>query len=299
MPQENLLSALKKRPLVCDGAMGTQLMAAGLKSGACGEKWNAYRSDVVEAIHRAYRQAGCDLITTNTFGGTTAALARHGAEDQMRELNLAGARAARKGAGEGAWILGDIGPFGGFLEPVGDTSAAELEKIFRAQAEALYDAAVDAYIIETMSDPEEMAIAIKAAKHIRPLPVIATYAFNAAGDDFRTMMGASVADALNRAKDEGADVIGANCGTSLNLEDYLRLAEKLVKAAGGTPVIIQPNAGSPVQSAGGVQYPATPEDMGQLAPKLVSAGARIIGGCCGTTPNHLAAMAKAVKGAGA
>lgn len=291
----SLMEALRQRPLLCDGAMGTQLIAAGLSPGECGEKWNVDNAPAVEAIHRRYREAGCDLLTTNTFGGTAHTLSRHGLDGRTAELNKAGAVAARHAGGEGAYVLGDIGPFGDFLAPVGDFEETQVHELFILQAKALADGGVDAFVVETMSDPAEMAIAIRAAKSVK-LPVIATYSFQLAGDTFRTMMGATVEQTVKAAIDSGADVVGSNCGTGLSLEQYLRLAEELVLAASGAPVILQPNAGAPHDDNGKLIYDATPEQMGQIVPKLLACGVRIIGGCCGTTPDHLRAMGQRLKG---
>lgn len=295
MPRTNLIQALSQSVLLCDGAMGTQLMAAGLPSGACGELWNVERPDAVAAIHRDYLDAGCDLIITNTFGGSSAALERHGLNRRARELNLAGARLARQAAGEQAWVLGDVGPFGGFLEPMGETTSDELLDMFTAQIEALLEGGADAIIIETMSDPQELAVAVQAVRKLTDKPVIASYAFSHSGGVFRTMMGTCPADAIRLAIQAGADVVGANCGTSLSLDDYLRLADELLDAAGNRPVILQPNAGSPQSIGGKLRYPATPADMAAIVPQLVKLGVKIIGGCCGTTPQHLRAMSQALR----
>lgn len=294
MNRRKLTEELARRPLLCDGAMGTQLMAAGLKPGSCGELWNVDNAPAVEVIHRRYRAAGCDLITTNTFGGTITALERHALAARCDELNRAGAAVARKAAGDDGWVLGDIGPFGGFLEPLGDTTPQQLHAIFAQQAKALAAGGADGFIVETMADPNELAIAVKACKSAAKLPVIATYAFgHADGGTFRTMMGTTVADAIKAALDAGADIVGANCGTALSLDDYLKLAGQLVAAAGKTPVILQPNAGSPKQVGDKLVYVATPQDMAAIVPKLLAEGVRVIGGCCGTTPDHLKAMADA------
>ena len=296
MNPAGLLEALEKRPLVCDGAMGTQLIARGLPPGVCGEKWNLDRPEQVEAIHRAYRQAGCDLIITNTFGGCEPALARHGLADRVRDINRAGAEIASRVAGHDAWVLGDIGPSGTFLEPVGDMSPRMLAEHFRQQAAALLEGGADAIIIETMEDPNEMMIAIHSVHEVASCPVIASYAFGRAqGDSFRTSFGAAVEDAIDTALRAGAAVVGANCGTKLSLDDYARLAERIIAVAAGRPVIIQPNAGPPRLVGDKTVYDATPDDLGRLARRLVDMGVRIVGGCCGTTPDHIAAVAAAVK----
>ncbi len=188
-------------------------------------------------------------------------------------------------------MLGDIGPFGGFLEPVGDMDGRMLAEYFRQQAGALYAGGADAIIIETMSDPMELSIAVNSARQVSYQPVIATYAFSKGDGIFRTMFGTTVADAITAARQAGAAVVGANCGTSLSLEDNVELARQLVQAAEETPVIIQPNAGSPALVDGKLVHPATPQDMAAIVPKLLALGVKIIGGCCGTSPAHLEAMA--------
>ena len=296
MNKTPLLEELVKRPLVCDGAMGTQLIARGLVSGACGMTWNLDRPGDVGGIHLAYRNAGCDLITTNSFGGTRFALTLHGLEARVAELNRAAARVARAAAGDHGWVLGDVGPFGDFLEPVGDVTADELREAFQMQIAALLEGGADAILVETMSDPAEAIVGVEAAKACNPkIPVIVTYSFQKTGDEFRTMMGTNAADAMRRAIAAGADIVGTNCGTDLSLDDYVKLAGQLVAAAGKTPVIVQPNAGSPHMENGKTIYKATPEEMAATATRLLAAGVRIIGGCCGTTPALLTAMSRAVK----
>lgn len=302
MAEASFLEELKRRVLVCDGAMGTELMRRGLKAGECGERWNLERPEEVEGIHRAYRAAGCDLLTTNTFGASEAALARHGLAGEVEAINRKGAELARRALEERSdrrgWVLGDVGPFGGFLEPVGDMKASELLDIFRRQIEALYAGGVDGIIVETMVDPAELVVAVRAAKRVSDRPVIATYAFSGPGEggEFRTMMGADVSTAVAQARDAGADVVGANCGANLSLMDYLRLAERVRAAAGAVPVIVQPNAGSPQLVEGQLVYPAGPGELADLAGRLVELGVRIVGGCCGTRPEHMRAVVEVVGG---
>ena len=285
----NLLDALAERPLLSDGAMGTQLMLAGLPAGACGLQWNVEAPQALEAIHKAYCEAGCDLATTNTFEGTRFALAKHGLGDRVEDFNREGVARARVVARDG-WVLGDVGPIGDFLEPLGSITEDEALAMFAEQVRALADANADAIIVESMSDAGELALAVRAAR-ATGLPVIATFAFSRGdGVTYRTMMGTDVATALQAAIDAGADGVGANCGASMGLDDYRRLAESVVANAGGHPTILQPNAGSPTLVDGQAVYGATPEDMAALAADLLQAGIRIVGGCCGTTPQHLAAM---------
>jgi 5-methyltetrahydrofolate--homocysteine methyltransferase len=246
MNPKNLLTELSARPLLCDGAMGTQLIAAGLAPGDCGMLWCVEKPDAIEAVHRRYRDAGCDLLTTNSFGGCVTNLERHGLVPRADELNRAAAQVARRAAGDNAWVLADIGPFGGFLEPLGEMTADDLLKLFVQQGTALKAGGADAALIETMTDPGEVAVAIKAMKQVGDWPVIATYAFDRGdGKNYRTMMGTTVEQAMQETIAGGADIVGANCGTAMDLDDYARLAEQMVRAAGKTPVIIQPNAGAP------------------------------------------------------
>jgi 5-methyltetrahydrofolate--homocysteine methyltransferase len=294
MPSD-LRDAWTKRVIVADGGMGTQLMAAGMQTGAAPELWNVDNAPAVADVHHRYHAAGCDFVTTNTFGGSRFTLSRHGLDARMAELNRAGAALARQAVGPGAWVLGDIGPFGDFLEPVGDFKADDVREMFHEQALALRHGGADGIIVETMADPAELMLAIEAARQVADWPVLATFAFNRAGDAFATMMGATVQQCVDAAVQAGADAVGANCGTSLTVADYLDLGRQLVAAARGTPVIVQPNAGQPQLTAGSVQYAVTPADVAQLAHQLVAAGVKIVGGCCGTTPEHLAAVAKRVK----
>jgi 5-methyltetrahydrofolate--homocysteine methyltransferase len=293
---ERLRAALRRGVLVCDGGTGTELQSLGLTPGACGEAWNVEEPDRVRRVHQAYLAAGADLLTTNTFGGTPLALATRGLADRAAEVNRAGAGLAREVAGERAFVLGDVGPFGGLLEPYGDVAAAAAEESFRLQAAALLEGGADALLVETMSDPAEAALAVRGARNAGARLVLATFAFQRSPDGFRTMMGAGVADAVGAALAAGAEVVGANCGTELSLEDYQRLTAELAAVAGATPLLVQPNAGSPVLEGGRVVYHTGPEAFAAAAPRLVAAGARVVGGCCGTGPAHIAAVRRALPG---
>jgi methionine synthase I (cobalamin-dependent) len=266
-----------------------------MNPGECGTLWNVEHPADVEAIHGRYAAAGCDFATTNTFGGTQHALAKYGLESRLVELNQAGVARVKAGA-PGCWVLADMGPFGDFLEPLGDTTEDEATAMFKTQALALAEGGADGIIIETMTDAAEMRVAVLAAKTVG-LPIIATFAFDRAdGITFRTMMGADVPTCISTLIDAGADVVGANCGASMGLDDYNRLADSILTYAQGKPVILQPNAGAPQMVNGELTYDATPQDMADLAIKLVKKGVKIVGGCCGTTPDHLKAIATAVKG---
>ncbi|MBI4623607.1 MAG: homocysteine S-methyltransferase family protein [Verrucomicrobia bacterium] len=286
---------LSKRPLLGDGATGTQLQAMGLAPGACGELWNTEHPDRVRRVNQLYLEAGSDLLTTNTFGGTSFVLESHGVAGRGRELNLAGARLAREIAGDRAWVLGDIGPFGGMLEPLGETPSEAVAAAFREQAEALIEGGADAILVETMSDPAEAALAVRAAKGAGAGLVLATYTFQKTAVGYRTMMGTNAGDAVAAVIAAGAEVVGANCGTELSLEDYERLTAELVAAAAGRPVIVQPNAGAPRLVEGRICYAESAGEFAAAAPRFLLAGARLVGGCCGSTPAHIAAMAAILK----
>lgn len=282
---------LLKRPLLCDGATGTQLQSLGLAPGACGELWNTQFPDRVRRVHQLYFDAGADLLTTNTFGGTSFVLESHGVTGRVHELNYAAARLAREIAGERAWVLGDMGPFGGMLEPLGETPVDAVEAAFREQAAALLAGGADAILVETMSDPAEAALAVRAAKAAGAELIVATFTFQKTAVGLRTMMGTTPAAALAAVLAAGADVVGANCGTELSLTDYEVLTAELVTAAGDRPVIVQPNAGSPRLIDGTISYAESAEQFAAAAPRFLRAGARIVGGCCGSTPAHIAAIA--------
>lgn len=290
-----LLDALVRGSLVADGATGTQLQALGLPPGTGGEFWNLEWPERVRELHRRYRAAGAQLLTTNTFGGTAIALARHGAAERTVEINVAGARLAAESTEGEAWVLGDMGPCGGLLEPWGETSPDDARTAFAVQATALLEGGADAILVETMSDPKEAALGVEAALAAGAPLVIATFAFQKTAAGFRTMMGTTVADALAAVLAAGAGIVGANCGTELSLEDYERLAGELAAAAGGRPVIVQPNAGTPrLGSDGQLIYDGSPAQFAEAVPRLLAAGAHIIGGCCGTGPAHIAAIAAAM-----
>ncbi len=291
MTKPSLAEACRCSPLTCDGAMGTQLIQRGMQIGECGMRWNSERPSDIKAVHQAYRDAGCRLLTTNSFGGSRSMLERHGLAENVVDWNRQAAEIAAEIAGPDAWVIGDVGPFGDFLEPMGDTTEEELEAIFREQITALVAGGADAILVETMSDPGELCAGVRAARAVTELPIIATFTFQKSTGEYRTMMGTTVAAAMTAAFDAGASIAGANCGTDLSLADYLELGKQIVAAAGGRPTILQPNAGAPHQVNGEICYDATPEEMAALARSLRECGISIVGGCCGTSPAHLAAMA--------
>jgi len=288
-----LLERLARRPLVTDGAMGTMLQEAGLKSGQCGEQWNMNEPEKVQNIHRAYFEAGSDAVITNTFGGSRFRLKEYGKEAEVGAFNQAGAELARKVASEfDGLVLGDIGPSGQghHLEPIGTLTEQELYAAFLEQALALAKGGVDAFIVETMMAAAEMRAAVRAAKAAAgQIPVIASLSYNKGREDFRTMMGETVAYCTEQAIEAGAEIVGANCG--LGIEEMIEVV-KAYRQVTDLPIIAQPNAGLPEVVGGKTVYKQTPEDMAAKVPQLIKAGAGLVGGCCGTTPEYISLCKK-------
>ena len=283
--------------LVADGAMGTQLFAVGLSAGDPPEAWNVHHAEEVRAIHRAYLQAGADLVITNSFGGTRFRLALHGFEDQVVELNEAAARVARVEAdaeaertGRAVLVAGSMGPTGELLEPMGNMSAAECEAAFAEQAEGLAAGGADVLWIETMSDLDEVEAAVRGARSACDLGVSATMSFDTAG---RTMMGVTGAEMAERLGGLGLAAMGANCGN--NIPDT-EAAVTAMAAATATPAISKPNAGVPVWSGDALVYDGTPEVLAAHAHRARTAGVAVIGSCCGSTPAHTAKIAAVLAG---
>lgn len=289
------IQALRSRVLVADGAMGTQLIEAGLTVGACADEWTFSKPDKVREIQSKYVQAGADLLLTNTFGGSPLALARHGLAEKAYDLNLAAARLARDCIGANGYVLGDIGPFGGFLEPLGNTSRQELERATRVQVQGLLDGGVDAIIVETITALEELAVVAQAIRSCdEHVPIIGSLTFDRLADGgFRTMTGASVADAIQFMSQQKIDILGCNCGTGIHAADYAQLVAQY-RNHSNLPIMVQPNAGQPRLERGRIVYDETAETMAATVPALIAAGASIVGGCCGTTPEHIRLFRKQV-----
>ena len=299
MGRISLREKIEQGLFLLDGAMGTELIARGVEVGKCNDYLNITSADTVFDIHQAYLQAGSDAVLTNTFGSNRYALAWHGFGDKVKEINTAGAQIARRAAGKEKYVLGDIGPSGDFLEPLGSLKPDELKDAFATQAKALLAGGVDGFIIETMTALDEIAIAVEAVKSVcGDLPVFASMAFDKAGEDFRTMMGVDVSGAVSKIASLGVDAVGFNCGT-VSLDEYVELAGKYVsavKALGkGVLIYAEPNAGKPELVEGRAVYNVSPEDFAAAAEKIHSAGINIIGGCCGTSPEHIKATAKKLR----
>jgi 5-methyltetrahydrofolate--homocysteine methyltransferase len=289
-----LTDRLANRPyLVFDGAMGTMLQAAGIEPGGAGELWNVDNADAVQAIHAAYLAAGADIVTTNTFGGSRPRLDMHGAGDRVHELNKAAAQLAKKAAEpHGALVAGDIGPSGELLEPLGLLTPDEAQAIFEEQIAGLVDGGIDLILIETMSDLEEVGAAVRASRAVAPeLPIVVTLSFDT---KLRTMMGVNPAMAVTEIGALGVDAVGANCGRGP--EEMQTIMEQMVAVRPeGLLLIGQSNAGLPHLVGDQFEYDADPATMASHAQTLRGLGIDIIGGCCGSTPEHIVAMATALE----
>ncbi len=307
MAKISLREKIGQGVFLLDGAMGTQLIARGIEPGRCYDYLNIEQPDTILEIHQSYFQAGSDAVLTNTFGANKFALARHGLADKVDQINTAGAEIARKAAGKKKCVLGDIGPSGDFLKPLGNREPKELKEAFIEQAKALLAGGVDGFIIETMAAINELTIAIEAVKSVcGDLPVFASMAFDKVADGFRTMMGVDVESAVTKMVSLGVDAVGFNCGTA-TLNEYVELAKKYVSTIKAlekaratsnerrVTIFAEPNAGKPQLLDGRAVYKVAPEDFATTAEKIHLAGVNIIGGCCGTGPEHIKAMAEKVK----
>ena len=282
--------------LISDGAMGTYLQTKGLKPGECMESWCVSHPEVVKEIHEDYIAAGADILETNSFGGTSYKLEPYGLARKVRELNLAAvalAKSVSRRAGK-VYVAASVGPTGRIAEDEGgDVTPQDLYKAFQEQVVALEEGGADALCIETMASLTEALQAIKAAKDNTKLPVICTFTFEPGARGFRTMMGVTPERAAREAVAAGADIVGANCGNGI--VDMIEIARQTRAAQPNKPILIQANAGTPVLEGEKTVFPETPEFMASKVDDLIKAGAQIIGGCCGTTPRHIAAMAKVAR----
>lgn len=289
----NLLDALNDGPLLGDGAMGTMLQDLGNSEGGAPELWNVERADVVEAVLEGYAAAGSRLLTTNTFGGTRARLQMHDLDARVGELNQAAAELARRVADryDGVFVLGDIGPSGELMEPMGELTPESAADMFGEQIRGLVAGGVDGILIETMSDLAEVEAAVTAARAEAPgLPVLVTLSFDT---NLRTMMGVSPTMAVQSIAEMGADVIGANCGRGLD-EMRIIAAQLAESGAGSVRLMVQSNAGLPRLQGDTFIFDGTPDEMATYAADMRDLGFSVIGACCGSTPEHIAAMRAAL-----
>jgi 5-methyltetrahydrofolate--homocysteine methyltransferase len=280
--------------LVSDGAWGTLLQARGLKPGECPELWCVeHRADVLD-IPRRYVAAGADMVKTDSFGGNRFKLEFFNLTDRVAELNAAAAAISREAAGPDRHVIASVGPTGKMLL-MGEVTEDEIFAAYRAQLEALARGGADACCIETMSAIDEASLAVRAAREATDLEVICTFTFaRTAAGEYRTMMGVAPAEMVAAMKAAGAHIVGANCSQGFaQMPDLIR---EIKQAAGDTPVLVHANAGMPRNVNGVDIFPETPDMVAREVPRLLAAGADIIGGCCGTTPAHIAAIAEIVKG---
>ena len=286
---QGFLDSLDARVLVCDGAMGTMLYGKGIFLNRCFDELNETQPDLVAEVHREYVRAGADIIETNTFGANRFKLANFGLADKTRALNTQGARIARHAARDRVFVAGAIGPLGVRIEPWGRTSVGEAEDAFREQATALADGGVDLFMLETFRDLNELVAAVKAVRSVSPLPIVAQMTTDVDGNSLDGTPPSTFAPALERA---GADVIGVNC--SVGPAAMLETVEAIARVSSAR-LAAQPNAGRPRDVEGRNLYLCSPDYMATYARRFIAAGARLVGGCCGTTPDHIRQIAQAVR----
>ena len=290
---DRLLALLEKKPVVMgDGAMGTMLQRAGLIDGSAPELWNLTHPEVVQKVHQGYLDAGSDFVTTNSFGGNRFRLKLHNLEDRAYEINKVAAALAREVAGDDRLVAGSMGPTGELIEPLGTLTVEEARDAFREQAAGLADGGADFLLIETMSALEEVRAAIEGARQATDLPVVVTMTFDT---NFHTMMGVSPAAALRTLSDWGVQIIGANCGNG-PAEIERVIWEMAQVRPEGVVLMAQSNAGLPRWEQGQISYDGTPEVMADYAQRMRALGVRVIGACCGSTPEHVACMRAALEG---
>jgi 5-methyltetrahydrofolate--homocysteine methyltransferase len=281
---------LARGPVITDGATGTQLQAKGLAPGECPDSWNLLHPKVVEGVARAYVEAGSEIILTNTFRANRQALARHDLGEKVEEINRKGVEIARRAAAGQAAVFGSMGPSGKMLM-TGEVSEEELRSAFEEQARVLAEAGVEGFAVETMTDLGEAKLAVAAARQTG-LPVVVSMVFDSGKERDRTMMGVTPEQAAEELAAAGADVIGSNCGRTI--QGFVPLCRRLHSAT-DRPIWIKPNAGLPEWVEGRLAYPTPPREFAGVVPTLVEAGASFVGGCCGTTPEFIAAIQEQMR----
>lgn len=284
----DFINQLNSGPILFDGGFGSQLYKEGLPVGAIPEQWNLDKPDIIEKIHRDYVHAGAMALTTNTFGGSPFKLKSCGLDLPCYELNKTAALLARQAAGGTVFVAGSVGPTGAMLL-MDEMTPADMIAGFEMQIRGLVDGGADVIIIETMSDLEEALNALKAARNAAELPVIVSMTFEPGHKGFRTMMGVNVPAAVEALQSAGADIIGTNCG--IGIDNAIEIVT-IMRQNTRMPILAEPNAGLPQVVDGRTVYLEGPERMAEKLPDLIRAGAQIVGGCCGTTPEHILAFKK-------
>jgi 5-methyltetrahydrofolate--homocysteine methyltransferase len=278
--------------LLADGAMGSLLMERGLKHGECPEELNLKRPNIPREIAQLYLDAGADIIQSNTFGGSSMKLSQYGLEDKTEEINRVAVSLVKKVVKDRAYVYGSVGPSGMILQPFGEGDPEEMENGFKRQIQGMVEAKVDAIFIETMTDLNEAKIALNAARDLAPgVPVAVCMTFQDTPNGFISIMGNKLRDVVFELQSAGADIIGSNCGNGI--DNMIKIATELRKIA-SVPILIQSNAGLPVDKGGEIIYPEGPEVFANKVNDLIEAGVSIIGGCCGTTPETIRAMRKSL-----
>ena len=287
-----LLGRLRRgERLISDGATGTFLQQHGLEPGGCPEEFNASHPDVVREMARRYIEAGSDMVLTNSFGGTVFMQKKYGYGDRVAEFNRLSAEHARSQTPSGRFVVGSVGPTGEFLEPLGPVSEAEMYDAFVEQVKALEAGGVDGVVVETMTAAEEATLAVRAARENTDLVVMATMVFDKGPRGFFTMMGITPERAVHAMEEAGAHVVGSNCGNGI--DNMVDIAQRMRAETDGF-LLIHSNAGIPSMRGGQIIYPESPEYMAERFKELDDIGVNIIGGCCGTGPEHISALAAAV-----
>ncbi len=287
-----LLERLKRGDLlISDGATGTFLQQNGLEPGGCPEEFNASHPDVVRKMAREYFEAGSDLVLTNSFGGSVFMQKKYGYGERVGEFNGLAAEHARSQAPDGRFVVGSVGPTGEFLEPLGPVSESKMYDAFVEQVKALEAGGADGVVVETMTAVEEAALAVRAARENTDLLVMATMVFDKGPRGFFTMMGVTPEQAVNSMQEAGAHVVGSNCGNGI--DNMVEIARRMRAETDGF-MLIHSNAGIPAMRGGQIVYPESPEYMAERFSELAELGVNIIGGCCGTGPEHIRALVAAV-----
>jgi 5-methyltetrahydrofolate--homocysteine methyltransferase len=290
---DSLLKRLERGDVIVgDGAWGTMLMARGLPAGQPPEWFALEKPDVLTQVATLYLEAGAEIVTTDTFGASSLRLEAHGLAGEVARINREAVLAVRRAVGDHALVSASVGPTGRLLEPVGDVRLEEVKASFAEQIRALAEAGADIICVETMTDLAEAVAAVEAAREVAPnTPVIATMTFQRTPRGFFTMMGTSIAKAAAGLEAAGAHVVGSNCGQGT--AEMIAIAAELGRQT-GLPLAIRPNAGLPEQRDGELHFPESPEALAAGAVELLDRGVRIVGGCCGTSPEHVRAIRKAV-----